>query len=67
MTPDVHPLTLLIASVFTNNILLSLFLGMCSFISISKDLKASNGLGMAVTLVLTITCLLYTSTSPRDS
>ncbi|HNR63046.1 MAG TPA: Rnf-Nqr domain containing protein [Thermotogota bacterium] len=58
MTPDVHPLALLIASVFTNNILLSLFLGMCSFISISKDLKASNGLGMAVTLVLTITTLI---------
>jgi Na+-transporting NADH:ubiquinone oxidoreductase subunit E len=58
MSPEVHPIALLFASVFTNNILLSLFLGMCSFISISKDLKASNGLGMAVTLVTTVTAVI---------
>jgi Na+-transporting NADH:ubiquinone oxidoreductase subunit E len=31
---------------------------MCSFISISKDLKSSNGLGLAVTLVLTVTSVI---------
>lgn len=55
MTPQINPFLLLIASIFTSNVLLSYFLGMCSFISISKDLKSSNGLGMAVTLVMTIT------------
>ncbi len=55
MTPAVHPVTLLFASIFTSNILLSNFLGMCSFISISKDQKSSFGLGVAVTLVMTIT------------
>ncbi len=58
MTPDVHPLTLLFASVFTSNILLSNFLGMCSFISISKDQKSSFGLGLAVTVVMTITMVI---------
>ena len=34
------------------------FLGMCSFISISSDIKTANGLGMAVTFVLTLTSVL---------
>lgn len=55
MTPQVSLITLLFASVFTSNILLANFLGMCSFISISKDFKSSLGLGLAVTVVLTIT------------
>lgn len=55
MNPIVNPLTLFVASIFTSNILLSNFLGMCSFISISKDWKSSSGLGLAVTFVLTIT------------
>ncbi|ADN01288.1 NADH:ubiquinone reductase (Na(+)-transporting) subunit E [Spirochaeta thermophila] len=55
MTPDISPLALFVASIFTSNILLANFLGMCSFISISKDLSSSNGLGLAVTVVLTIT------------
>ncbi|MBO8160072.1 MAG: NADH:ubiquinone reductase (Na(+)-transporting) subunit E [Thermosipho sp. (in: Bacteria)] len=58
MIPDLNPLLLFFASVFTSNILLSNFLGMCSFISISRDFKSSNGLGMAVTLVMTITTVL---------
>lgn len=53
--PTINPIVLLFASIFTSNILLTNFLGTCSFISISKDLKSSNGLGMAVTLVMTIT------------
>jgi len=55
MTPVVSPFSLFFASIFTSNILLANFLGMCSFISISKDLKSSNGLGLAVTVVLTVT------------
>jgi len=54
MTPNIAPLTLFFASIFTSNILLANFLGMCSFISISKDLKSANGLGLAVTVVLTL-------------
>jgi Na+-transporting NADH:ubiquinone oxidoreductase subunit E len=55
MTPLINPITLFFASIFTSNILLSNFLGTCSFISISKDWKSSFGLGMAVSVVMTIT------------
>jgi len=55
MTPEINPFVILIASIFTSNILLSNFLGMCSFISISKDMKSANGLGLAVTVVLAFT------------
>lgn len=58
MVPDINPIVLLFASIFTSNILLANFLGMCSFISISKDMKSANGLGLAVTVVLTITSML---------
>ncbi|HOX49379.1 MAG TPA: Rnf-Nqr domain containing protein [Spirochaetales bacterium] len=50
--PAISPLVLFLASVLTSNILLSNFLGTCSFISISKDWKSSFGLGLAVTLVI---------------
>jgi Na+-transporting NADH:ubiquinone oxidoreductase subunit E len=55
MTPAINPVSLFFASIFTSNILLANFLGMCSFISISKDPKSANGLGLAVTVVLTVT------------
>ena len=55
MNPTIHPISLFFASIFTSNILLANFLGMCSFIAISKDMKSSMGLGMAVTLVLLVT------------
>lgn len=58
MAPQIQPIVLLFASIFTSNILLANFLGMCSFISISKDMKSANGLGLAVTVVLTITSIL---------
>ncbi len=58
LAPNINPWVLLFASVFTSNILLSNFLGMCSFITISKDQKSSMGLGMAVTVVLVITVTL---------
>ena len=46
------------SSIFTGNILLSYFLGMCPFIAVSKEVKTAFGLGMAVVFVLTFTCLL---------
>ncbi|MBN1409538.1 MAG: NADH:ubiquinone reductase (Na(+)-transporting) subunit E [Spirochaetales bacterium] len=58
MTPDINPIVLFFASVFTSNILLANFLGMCSFIAISKDFKSANGLGLAVIIVLLITSVL---------
>jgi Na+-transporting NADH:ubiquinone oxidoreductase subunit E len=55
MNPEISPVVLFFASILTSNILLGNFLGMCSFISISKDIKSSNGLGLAVIVVLVIT------------
>lgn len=52
---NVSPMVILFAAIFTNNILLSNYLGMCSFLSISQEVKASWGLGFAVTFVLTAT------------
>ncbi len=48
-------LSLGIKSVFINNILLAYFLGMCSFLALSKNMSTSVGLGFAVIFVLTIT------------
>lgn len=53
--PEVSPLLLIIAATLTSNVLLSNFLGMCSFIAISRDQKSSFGLGLAVTVVLVVT------------
>ena len=55
MAPDIPLISLFFASIFTSNILLANFLGMCSFIAISKDMNSANGLGLAVVVVLTIT------------
>ncbi len=48
-------LNLGISSVFVNNILLANFLGMCSFLALSKKISTAAGLGIAVIFVLTIT------------
>ena len=42
-------------SVFVGNILLAYFLGMCSFLAVSKNMQTATGLGVAVIFVLTIT------------
>ena len=42
-------------SVFVGNILLAYFLGMCSFVAVSKNIDTAAGLGFAVIFVLTIT------------
>ena len=47
--------SLFVRAVFIENIALSLFLGMCTFFAISKQVKAAFGLGLAVIVVLTLT------------
>ena len=46
---------LFIASVFTENIALSFFLGMCTFLAVSKKIETAFGLGIAVIVIQTIT------------
>ena len=46
------------AAIFTNNILLTNFLGMCSFLAVSREVKSSLGLGFAVIFVMTCTSAL---------
>ena len=50
-----HYISLATKAMFVENILLAYFLGMCSFLSISKKIDTSIGLGFAVVFVLTIT------------
>ena len=50
-----HYLNIFITTVFIENIALSLFLGMCTFIAISKKIDAAFGLGIAVIVVCLIT------------
>lgn len=50
-----HYLSLLFRSVFVENMALAFFLGMCSFIAISKKIETAIGLGVAVIVVQTIT------------
>ena len=50
-----HYLSLMIQAIFVENMALAFFLGMCTFIAISKKMEAAMGLGIAVVVVLTIT------------
>jgi Na+-transporting NADH:ubiquinone oxidoreductase subunit E len=50
-----HYLSLFIKAVFVENLALSFFLGMCTFLAVSKKVKTSLGLGVAVIVVQTIT------------
>ncbi|MDE6341163.1 MAG: NADH:ubiquinone reductase (Na(+)-transporting) subunit E [Muribaculaceae bacterium] len=47
-------LNLFIRSIFIDNMIFAYFLGMCSFLAVSKNVKTAFGLGIAVTFVLTI-------------
>lgn len=49
-----HYISLLVKSIFIENMALSFFLGMCTFLAVSKKVKTSFGLGIAVIVVLTI-------------
>lgn len=59
-----HYLSLFVRSIFIENMALSFFLGMCTFLAISKKIQAALGLGIAVVVVLVITVpannLIYT-------
>jgi len=50
-----HYLSLLVRAIFVENMALAFFLGMCTFIAISKKIQTSLGLGIAVIVVLAIT------------
>lgn len=50
-----HYLSLFVASVFVENMALAFFLGMCTFIAVSKKVSAAIGLGIAVIVVLGVT------------
>lgn len=49
-----HYMSLLIRAVFVENMALAYFLGMCTFLAVSKKVTTSIGLGIAVIVVLTI-------------
>ena len=51
-------LAIFIAAIFTENILLARFLGMCSFLAVSRQVRTAVGLGAAVTFVLICTSAL---------
>jgi Na+-transporting NADH:ubiquinone oxidoreductase subunit E len=51
-------LAVLFAAVFTNNILLTNYLGMCSFLGASREVKTAMGLGTAVVFVMAATSVL---------
>lgn len=55
---DIGLLALLFGSIFTSNILLTNYLGMCSFLAVSREFKSSLGLGTAVTIVMAVTSVL---------
>jgi Na+-transporting NADH:ubiquinone oxidoreductase subunit E len=55
---EISPLVIFFASIFTNNMILANFLGMCSFIAVSGEIKTSLSLGQAVTFVLAATNVL---------
>ena len=50
--------TLFFAAIFTNNILLTNFLGLCPFLSISREIRSSLGLGIAVVFVMASTSVI---------
>ena len=50
-----HAISLFFRSIFVDNMIFAFFLGMCSYLAVSKTVKTSLGLGLAVTFVLTVT------------
>ena len=57
-------ISLFVKSIFVDNMIFAYFLGMCSYLAVSKNVKTANGLGAAVIFVLAVTLpinyLLYT-------
>lgn len=50
-----HAISLFVRSIFADNMIFAYFLGMCSYLAVSKNVKTSAGLGVAVTFVLIVT------------
>ena len=50
-----HAISLFFRSIFVDNMIFAFFLGMCSYLAVSKTVKTSLGLGIAVTFVLLVT------------
>ena len=50
-----HAILLFFRSIFVDNMIFAYFLGMCSYLAVSKNVKTSLGLGIAVTFVLLVT------------
>lgn len=48
-------LSLFVKSIFVDNMIFAYFLGMCSYLAVSKNVKTAVGLGIAVTFVLVVT------------
>ncbi|NLB22517.1 MAG: NADH:ubiquinone reductase (Na(+)-transporting) subunit E [Clostridium sp.] len=55
VAPEISPIVIFFASIFTSNMILANFLGMCSYLSVSSEFKTASGLGKAVVMVLVIT------------
>jgi Na+-transporting NADH:ubiquinone oxidoreductase subunit E len=56
--PSINPIVIFFASILTSNMVLSNFLGMCSFISVSSEYNTATGLGKAVTIVMVFTTVI---------
>lgn len=50
-----HIISLIVRSIFVDNMIFAFFLGMCSYLAVSKNVKTAMGLGIAVTFVLLVT------------
>ena len=50
-----HMISLFVRSIFVDNMIFAFFLGMCSYLAVSKNVKTALGLGLAVTFVLLVT------------
>ncbi|HQB69435.1 MAG TPA: NADH:ubiquinone reductase (Na(+)-transporting) subunit E [Paludibacteraceae bacterium] len=50
-----NALSIFVRSIFVDNMIFAYFLGMCSYLAVSKNVKTSIGLGIAVTFVLLMT------------
>ena len=66
-----HFLSLLLKAVLVENLALAFFLGMCTFLAVSKNVKTALGLGVAVIVIQTITVpannLIYTYLLKKDA
>jgi len=58
MNESAQVFAIFFAAIFTNNILLTNYLGMCSFLGASREVKTALGLGVAVIFVMTATSIL---------